>query len=377
LSSLTPVAIFLLGGELVGLFSAFSAAVLYSLTPVIIGVDRWVFHDSILALFSFLATGLFIIDIKKKKFSLLPGIFLGLAFLSKIIGIFSFLPWLVLIIGKKNRQFVVKMILFNLASALATILIVWPESWRRPVISIFEYTLKIVKLPGDETPNYYFGKSTLNPGPTYYFFQLFARLPEIIFFLFGFAFLQITKARKKVTLPIIAIILYCLVFFVFMSLIPLKTSFRYLLPILPWFYLLIGNYISRALLVIAIGLLMISNIYYHPDYYVYYNQLVGGPKNAANFDQVPLCYASKSALTYLNENKIQGTIYIAGCEAGEPYYNSGRVFTKNHEEAKIVIVGTELRQKDPAKLEKILKYRHLIHKIIVKESPVGEIWLKN
>jgi len=377
IASLTPVAMFLIGSQFVGAFAAFTAAILFSLTPVIIGVDRWVFHDSMLTLTSFLALGIFILKARDKKISFIPGIFLGLAFLTKPTGAFPFISWMILAIPQKNRRFVIRLMAVNAISALATVLIVWPESWRRPVISIFEYMFKIVKLPGDETPSFYFGKSTLDPGPTFYFFQLFGRLPEIIILFIFFPLISFRKRLKKISNQSLSIIAYCLLYFIFMSFLPLKTSFRYILPILPWIYLYIGKHTPRALFVIAVGLLMISNSYYHPDYYVYYNQLIGGPGNAAKYDQVPLCYASKSGLKFLNENHIPGSIYIAGCAAGEPYYQSGRTFTQDYNEADIVIVGTELRQKDPSKLEKILEEKHWLKSITVKESPVGEIWLKD
>ncbi len=384
IASLTPVAIFLIGGQLVTPIAAFMAAVLYSLTPTIIGVDRWVFQDSMQTLLTFIAIGLFIAYTQKRRFSVVPGLFLGLAFLTKPTGALPIIPWLVLVISQKERRFVIKMIIANTISSLGAVLIIWPESWRRPVISIFEYIWKIIHLPGDELLSFYFGKSSLDPGPTFYLFQFVARLPEVIIFLFTLAVVTSVRPLKKIGLSAIAVGISCLFYLAFLSFLPFKVGFRYLLPILPWIYLLIGNFINKqktlnqyVIFTATLVLLVITDVHFHPDYIVYYNRLVGGPGNAVKYDTVPSCYASKSGLKYLNDNRIHGTIYIAGCSAGEPYYNSGRTFTKNYTEADIIILGTDVRQEDPSMLEKVLNGKHHIYEIIIKESPVGEIWLKN
>lgn len=356
--SLLPVAIFLFVSKYQSRLTAFLCALIFSFNPVVIGLDRYLLNDSLLTLFSFLSITTYIRAVEKKNISLWPGIFLTLAFLTKPSGVLPVIVWGLLLIADFRGQKSWKLFISNAISCLVSLLILWPASWFHPITSIVEYFFREQKLVGaGVVTSFYLGQATTNPSWTYYLFQLWVRLPEVI--LIGFlagVILFLPKAIKNKAFASLAVTIYCLLFLVSTSLSPQKLGIRYVLPIVPWVIILAVYGLSRIVTlsygyfkVAFVGLIALGLIYplfYGPNYYLYYNFLIGGPKGAQKYDLVGVCVGTPPAIMYLNKLNIKGTIYIAGCQDIAPYYSDAK-FTKNIDEADYIILEKTYSQQFP------------------------------
>lgn len=361
IGSFTAVVIFWFAQKRLKTSIAFFVALAYTLSPITIALDRWIIHDSFLTLFSFLSLAIYLTAFESKKNSFLPGIFLSLAFLTKPHGVLPALSWFILLLFDRRS---LKLFIANTLSFLITTLIVWPQSWFSPLISIPEYFYRQFTLAstGRPIPNYFFGP-TKNPHWSYFIFQLLFRTPEIIL---GLAVVGLIYLNKKSSV-FLAALSFLFIFFLSISIVATKGGIRYALPILPWVYLSAGYGLkrisSRLFQIILLIPIIALPFIYHPDYYLYYNYLIGGPKNAQKYDLVGLCLGSKSALEYLDKNKIDGLTGIIGCYDTGPYH-SARPQTKNWSAADILILEQAYAQQYPHRSEvEALKNKQLIHTI--------------
>lgn len=341
-SLLSPL-IFYFGIQLVGFWPAVLAGLMYAINPISIGLDRWLLNDSFLALFCFLGVVGFL---KKSYWS---GLWLALAFLTKPNGLLIGVSWLVVYLANFKDKETNKLFWINCFSALLFILILWPQSWFRPVISIPEYIINQISLAnsGDPIHNYYLGVTTISPNWTYYIFQILFRTPVII--LTGFLGSIFLFFRKKLTLSSAVILIFLTINLFLMSTTSIKGGVRYILFVYPWLYLAVSSFYFRIfkkfsfLLLLPLALVLFK---YSPNFYLYYNQLIGGPTNATKYDLVGLCIGNKSALNYLDENKIDGVVAVLGCADAAPYHTS-RTLTKNYKLAKYIILESAYIQQFP------------------------------
>lgn len=178
INSLLPVAILLFATFFLSFEIGLLAAILYSINPLALGVDRFIVHDSFLTLFSFSALGLFLFFGNKRQMSVWPGFFLGLAFLTKPNGILPITGWLVFTLFNWGTKKVSWLLLANLISTFVTVLVLWPASWQNP-FAFVEYLYRQTTLVSGGMQNFYWGEVTNNPGPSYFIFQLTTKLPEM------------------------------------------------------------------------------------------------------------------------------------------------------------------------------------------------------
>lgn len=374
LGPLTAVALFIFARKYINDKIAFVTALLYTLNPITIALDRWLLHDSYLTLFCFMGVITYINAYDKRKLSLLPAAFAILAFLTKPQGVIVLVSWISLLFLNKSR-YSLKLFSLNLAGFFVFSFI-WPQTWFDP-LSIPHYLLNQLKLAnvGDPIPNYFFGP-TSNPHWSYYFFQLATRLPEIILVLFLFSILNLKKKIKSsLILPALT---FCLVYLFAISAVSVKGGIRYALPLFPWIYLVAGYSLQRVrnklILTAIIATLVIPSLYYHPDYYLYHNLIIGGPSGAQRYDLVGTCIGSKAALEYLDKKQINGLTGIIGCYNTGPY-NTGRPLTSNWNAAELLILESHYSQQYPRRPEVLgLQNRQLIHTIIQKGVVTAQIY---
>lgn len=341
-SLLSPL-IFYFGIQFIGFWPAVLAGLMYAINPISIGLDRWLLNDSLLALFCFLGIAGFL---KKSYWS---GLWLALAFLTKPNGLLIGTAWLTFYLFNFKDKEIRKLFWFNCLSALFFIFLLWPQSWIRPIISIPEYLAKQIVLAnvGDPIHNYYLGEATISPNWTYYIFQILFRTPVTI--LVGLLGSMVFFFRKKPTHSFIAILIFLIINLFLMSTTSIKGGVRYILFVYPWLYLVSSSFYFRIfkkfsfLLLLPLVLVLFR---YPPNFYLYYNQFIGGPVNAVKYDLVGLCIGNKSALNYLDANKIEGTVAVVGCADAAPYHTN-RTLTKNYKLANYIILESAYIQQFP------------------------------
>ena len=375
LHSLLPPALYLFCRRFFGHTSALVAALAYSLAPVAIGTDRWVIHDSSLTLFSFLAVTTYIYAKHDARISLLPGFFLGMAFLVKPTGLFPGISWLLL--AKPHRLFFT-----NILTATLTILILWPQSWFKPLTSIPEYIFRQQRLAQLGLPNFHLGVITKSPGGTFYFERFLNRTPEVVIITLLLGLYFYLRQRRTFSVGsrrvITALGAYFLSFLWVISTTPAKAGLRYALPLIPWVYVVAGWALSRLR-----SRRFFSSVYltfllfplsYYPNFSLYYNWISGGPRRGQQHELVGLCLGSKAAFQYLDSNKIPGVAAILGCADTGPY-DTGRQLTKDWKTAVIVVLETAHRQQFPESPEiESLKNRTPIKSIEENGVVTAEIY---
>lgn len=387
IGSLTSVLIFLFGLNFLTPTTALITGVLYSINPIAIALDRWVLHDSFLTLFSFLAIISFFRLATDKKLGFSPGVFLALAFLVKPNGLLPFIAWLAYAIAGINRRFSFRLIFLNCLSFIIIVFILWPQMWISGPFAIVEYLSRQARLvnSGDPIPNFFLGHPTNNPHPIYYLFQFATRLPEVILLLTissTFIFLK-RIGRQKINPIIPAVLSYAAVFLYLVSTSAVKGGIRYVLPLFPWIYLSCGSVIDKinnlkhklaspAILIIIF--LASYPLSYFPNYYLYYNYLIGGQANAVRYDLFGACFGSKEALEYLDNSGLYGLTGVIGCSDTAPYH-SGRPLTKDFAKATYLIVESSFVQQHPdSSLLTPIKHKTLIKQIFQQEVVTAKIY---
>ncbi|MDO8488357.1 MAG: hypothetical protein Q7S31_03545, partial [bacterium] len=308
-------------------------------------------HDSSVTLFSFWSLASFL-----QGGNVWPGISLALAFLAKPLGLLVGVGWLV---TRKWKQIIIAGLCF-----IITLTIVWPQSWKQPLIAVGEYLWRQTQMTSIPLPNFY-----AFPNWTYYPFQFIFRTPEAV--LVGLVLAGWFYIHQSKTTRFWSQAAYCAFLLLVLSLAVVRTGIRYALPLLPWIYVAAGWGISqinrRWAAAIYLGLLLVPLVYY-PNYYLYYNRLIGGPESAKKFDMVGLCLGNKAALEYLDQQQIPGVVAILGCADSGPYH-TGRVLTKDLSKADIVVLESAHQQVFPASLAVLsLQKRQLLN--IIKENGV-------
>lgn len=344
-------------------------AVLLALDPIFIGFGRMVINDGLLTLFSFTAICSFLF-LDKLKSILLSGICLSLGFLTKPNGLLPLCSWLTFcFMSFKDKRMLFNRLFTALIVSIFLITILWPASWNKPIISIFEYNFRQTILARQQPIHQFFiGEITTDPPFYFYLFQITTRLPLLIYIglisfpIFIFLEIKNNKNWKKNTNypKFIAIAIYCLIFLLITSLASRKLGVRYILPLWPWIYITscwtlfqIANLFKKRffkfiflICIVIINLLII--IHYYPSYQLFYNQLIGGPQNAQKYDLVGLCSGAKGSLEFIDQNfNINEPVAMIGCnKVIAPYYSS-RQITTNWQTSNLVIVENAYKQLMP------------------------------
>ena len=341
--------LFLVGQPAVGIIAALGLAA----SPLMLASDRWFLNDSYLAIFSFLSLSSFYMAGRNKKISLWPGIWLALAFLTKPNGVLVGVGWLGCLLLPSRKNYL-KLLLTNSIIFFLMTTILWPTAWFNPVFAIPEYLLRQLNLAQVPIQSLFLGKVVLDPGSLYYPFHLFTKNPEIVVvgvigsLLFHFQ----TKKRQRLTV-VSPFILYCLASYALIHFSGTKAGPRYLLPLIPWVYILsafglywIYQHLNKPLRTSLIFVALISfssALIYFPENQIFVNQFVGGPRGIAGSIRLGVCLGGRDALLLLDQRGNGGAYYLYGCADNGPYYTD-RVQTKNLKEATYFIEETWLSE---------------------------------
>ncbi len=379
LSSLLIPLFYLLAKRFVDPKIAFLFSVLFAFDPVHLALSRWVMNDGLLTLFTFSAIFFFMLHKKGKLFLILTSFSLAAGCLTRPTAVIVGVP-LALLSLTKTKSFNKNLLLLISTLVLTYLLIwvLWPGLWDKPLTSYAEYFYREATLAQQGITVYYMGNITTNPPITYYLFELATRLPLPIVILVALSPIILTTKifRKKILisdlhryLPQISFFSFAAIFLLALSFSALKIGVRYALPTWPWIYLLAAwtaseifkslnrKWLQSSLVLILIISSVITLIKYFPDYYFFYNNLVGGPGNAQKYDLVGNCLGTKNALKYIwNKYPDLPPVAVIGCSnVTASYYYQGKI-SEDWQKEKIVVVENTLFQLSP-ELESVRYFR--------------------
>lgn len=325
---------------------AFLGSLMLSLDPISLALSRWHLADSYLMIFVFLSFYFFCF-VKNKKLSIITtAFFLSLAFLTKPTAL-VIIPVLFIISPFKLVLTSIPFFLF--------VHFFWLGNGGYVGFEVFDYVLRQYRLSQEPFRTFFAGRVTTNPPFYYYFYQLITRLPVITLIgLFVFPFFVKVKKIVKQQKMILFFGMFSFLYLVVFSLSTKKLGVRYIYPIYPFIY-----YVSSTGIIyffdrikkkqkiffttIICGYFSFITFYYFPNYYLFYNEIFGGPAKMQKYDMVGLCTGAKNAMMFISKNYITDSIAYVGCNRSAVNYYSGVRVSSDWKNEKYIIVEESLR----------------------------------
>ncbi len=394
LTSLAVVGIYLLAQRLWGQQVAFLGTVLLALDPFPVGLSAVLHVDALTTSFMTLSLLALLIAVVKGglfRWTAFSGALAGLAMLTKSPAIFL-VPFTALILAVAFLAQRARALRFGgafllwLAVAVLTFCALYPAMWVSPgstLQSIFgaaeQHAVSLANLV------FFCGRTAPDPGPFFYPVALAFRTSPVVWC--GVLVAIPLFLRRRTTewvhgrrLPLLALLVFSILFAVFMTL-PVKKFDRYLMPIFPALDLLAAAGLVGAaewvsdkwrrgmpiVLSTAIILQALISLPYTPYFLAYENPLLGGPKGAAQVLPVGWGEGLDQAAAYLNGLEGAENMYVA--TGAVPHF--APVFlgkTLPLDEANlpladylVVTVGDE--QMHPAEIGALLAGAELVHTV--------------
>lgn len=298
--------------ELFGLKKALISASLFTFEPWFLGNSRLLHMDALLALFMILSLVFSFLAVKQRsnRYTIIGGIFAGLAFLTKSVGLLSFttFPLALMLDRLTNRRDGIKfgfwtrrLGLFLLAT-VATTFILFPALWVNPKVvltNIYNEGLRVGTRRGHE--QVILGEAVDVAGPQFYPIVLALKASPVICLGLGLLAYQLIKNRKGFSKIderfLIVSALFYVLYFVGMSVVSKKMD-RYMVPLFPWLgfcamlgftqtWQTINKPISKVALKFSLVLVTGIGVIYplvtlYPYYFTYTNPILGSPERANN-----------------------------------------------------------------------------------------------
>lgn len=385
---------YLLAKKFVSSKVAFLFAILLAFDPIHLALSRWVMLDGILTLFTFLAIYFFLLSYKNIRWVVLAGLSLAFAFLTKPLGLVPILSWAILSL---NRSYL-KNFFLAVLGFFFFIWIFWPGAWDKPILSVAEYLYRQTALGQKEYIVVLFmGQITSNPPIYYYLFQIITRIPSFIIIAFITSLIlfipkiQISIKFFKSHQFQISFVVFAAIYLLAISFTSLKLGARYALPLWPWIYLattwgidqilknIKNRVINIAVFSVPLGISLLTLFAYFPDYYLFYNSIIGGPQNAQKYDLVGHCIGTRGALEYISSNyPTIKSVAILGCSnVTAPYYFNGKI-TTDWQTEKIVIVEYTLNQLVPKREEvRFFQNKQPIYEVKEHGAILSQVFFQN
>jgi hypothetical protein len=344
------VGIYLLAGRLFGRRVALLAALLLAFDPLYLAHSRFITMDTLLTVFMTLSLLSFLVYVERGpafRYLVFSGLCGGLAFASKASGLFvAFFVALLAVFFAARRgslpsgigRTVLALALWGLMAGLALFL-AWPAMWVKPLDvlrQVFEGTFALAR---GGVRVYFWGLSTVDPGPWFYLLFFLFRLTPLA--LAGLAAsLLVWRRESRVLIWLWA---YVLLFFLFLAASATKQE-RYILPVFPVVNILTAAGLSKLFRVassrfklvatesteftegkarsgfetgVLVGCLALQVGFvlpHHPYYLTYYNPMFGGGQAAAQAVMVGWGEGLEGAARYLNSKE-----GAASLKAASPY----------------------------------------------------------
>ena len=202
---LTAVLTYLWGQSFLGRPAAFLAALFMALDPFLLALSRILGHDALVAMFMWLSLLAFLRAVSHRQsavsisrfsilhfpFSILSGMFGGLAFLSKYpsLSLGAFIALLMLILHlrtahpwpKRLQAWLIDLAIWSVAAAI-TCLILWPATWVDPLGTVQAILNDAFRAAGSphQKGSFFLGQPVPDPGATFYLLvTLFKTTPAV------------------------------------------------------------------------------------------------------------------------------------------------------------------------------------------------------
>jgi 4-amino-4-deoxy-L-arabinose transferase-like glycosyltransferase len=302
---LTILILFILS-QLLGFWSALGITVFYSFEPFFTGNSRLYHLDTLFSLLTFLSL-LFVysgLEKRNNRHAVLGGVFGGLAFLTKSIGIGIFVyVFLALFWAVWKKYVTTRYMLIFLSTFLLSVFVFFPALWVRPayyIAEIFSESERIGLRRGHE--QIVFGETLETAGPEFYFLVLLVKFSPFIllgtFFYFSWNLYKAIKGYKIAFTSEMKVIIFTGIFylgyFLVMTLSSKKID-RYMVTLFPYFavlawygYKYLGSYVKKSR-IFLIFILVIYSLFvatplmtFYPYYFTYTSSLMGSTENANN-----------------------------------------------------------------------------------------------
>jgi len=326
--------VFAFSYKLFGKLSGFFALFLYSLSPNIIAHSRLATLDIGTTLFIFLTVFVFWIFMQNpsiKKYFLFIFVF-SLAILTKFTSLLlipiivilylilkfnkqthKFDFWVGSIINKLNKKRIFSMFIISFSTLALIGLVIWIDyGFESPILKIrpdlyfeltesnlYGFTYKFIeKIPffrtyreglGYQLKNsaagfypYFLGKVTKDGLIWYFLVAFLIKTPIPIILLFFLSFFSFTRKSNRLIFLIVPIIILFL-YFSFIN--KIFIGLRYILPIYPFIFVMIGgifgvlwrNIYSKLITIVLCIWLLVGSFMIFPHYLSYFNEFIGGP----------------------------------------------------------------------------------------------------
>lgn len=267
-----------------------------------------------------------------KQFSalLLAAFSLGLATSLRIVGPFAgLLVGLYLVMKSRSIKGLIILVPYWGIGYLVTYAL-WPALWINPIDHILETVKFMFQFPAHEV--LYLGDVYASSNLPWHFFPLLLALqltePIVVLSLLGLLVLGLSYTGRSRTQKLLLVVVGLWFFIPFAGNVLFQFSnydnFRHYLFALPPLFFFAGlglewvfNKVPRRwfqvaliLLILAPGIISIVNL--HPYEYIYFNQFIGGVKNAqADFELDYWCTSYKEAMEYINRQAPPNTTVFA------------------------------------------------------------------
>ncbi len=325
--------------------------------PFYLGLTR-VFHlEGLMSTFMLAAVVWFYYFLKHpthKKYLFVSAMFTALAVLTKTSALFllAFCGLALVLDSLRNGKTILSAITqalkpfaFWLFSGIFVFILLWPAVWVTPV-AVFQTLVSGIFDTGVATGHeqFYFSKYVLDPGPTFYFVVfLFKSSIYLLAGLVGYAVTNKKFADSKIKDFAYYILLFAILYAVLMTL-PSKKLDRYLLPtilslllVVSFFYTWLLSTVSaklsvthkrfknktKAFLVVLIVFFVpaaVNTIFLHPDYFSYYNPLLGGLYTGMRVIEPKWLIGQRETIDYLTTVKQQNNYVDFPAEASVDEY---------------------------------------------------------
>lgn len=284
--------IYLWGRLLYGENGALLSLLFFSFSPNLLAHSHIITPDMVLTTFFLIASFYFwkSLNSVSAKYSIIGGTFLGLALLSKFTGIFLFPILFMFVLFYCIKGYRINILHIILFSGTGIIILFAGYGFNiKPYLQGISFQIEHA---GQGHSSFLIGEHSFSGWWYYYIVAFLIKTPIPTLILF-FTALGYNLFRFRFSRNMNELFLMIPVFFIFtfFSVMHQSIGLRYILPIYPYIFLMIGGVIRFKInkkliypaLLLLVGWYISGTLYMGHHYLAYFNELIGGPKNGYKY----------------------------------------------------------------------------------------------